>query len=208
MKNLSLTLRLLPVLLAGLAPSAHAEKADRLRDLVIEAAQCTGDGLKEVRSCSGNAVVTKGTLILRGSKLEVRDDPQGNQFFTVTSDASQTAFFRQKREGLDEYYEGQAQTIEYDTKTDTARMIQKAQLRRYRGAVLADESLGALMVYNNTTDQVTLDGQPRNAAKGATNGRVRIVQTPAAAASAPATAPDPKTAPALRSSTSLGGTKP
>jgi lipopolysaccharide export system protein LptA len=89
------------------------------------------------------------------------------------------------------------------------KFIGRAELRRYRGAVLADETQGSLITYENTTDVFTVDGaalggrQPSASA----GGRVRAVlspRDPASAASAPA-APASRSVAPLRPSTSLGG---
>lgn len=178
-----------------------AEKADRQQKLVLEADVCVEDGLRQVTACSGNVIITQGTLVLRGARLEQREDPQGFMNYRITSEGAQTPFYRQKREGVDEFIEAQAQTIEYDGRNDTVKLVQNAQLRRLRGAVLAEEALGAMIVYNNLTDQTTIDGKPQ----GGTGGRLRAVRIPVAAASAPATG---KAALPLRAASALAGPKP
>ena len=87
------------------------------------------------------------------------------------------------------------------------RFITRAELRRYRGAVLNDEITGAVIVYNNLTDVFTVDGRPTtgsgSAAGNATGGRVRAVLAPKdPPPPAPATGGP---APALRPSNTLGG---
>ncbi|RQO80937.1 lipopolysaccharide transport periplasmic protein LptA [Acidovorax sp. FJL06] len=215
--------RILPLLLlaalAGPVGVAHAEKADRAKPMNIEADTLRHDELKQTSVFSGRVVMTKGTIVLRGARLDVRQDADGYQFGVVTADAGKRAFFRQKRDTVpgapDEYIEGESEVIEYDGKADNVRFITRAELRRYRGAALSDEITGAVIVYNNLTDVFTVDGQraPATNAAGdapAPGNRVRAVLapkdpkpgTPAAAAAAPA-APSP--APVLRPSTSLGG---
>ncbi len=155
-------------------------------------------------------VLTKGTIVIRGAQIDVRQDAEGYQFGVVTAEPGKRAFFRQKREGLDEYIEGEGETIEYDSRADTVKFISRAELRRYRGATLNDEMTGGVIVYNNTTDVFTIDGA---AAKGSPAGRVRAMLTPVpdAAVTAPSTqvnkAPTPAPTPALRDSTTLGGEK-
>lgn len=180
---------------------AIAEKADRQQKLVLEADVCVEDGLRQVTACSGNVIISQGTLLLRGARLEQREDPQGFVNYRITSEGEQTPFYRQKREGVDEFIEAQAQTIEYDGRTDTVKLMQNAQLRRLRGAALAEEALGALIVYNNLTDQTTIDGKPQ----GGGGGRVRAVRIPAAVTSAPASS---KAALPLRAASALAGPKP
>ena len=211
--------RLLPILLlAALACTfgvAHAEKADRAKPMNIEADALRHDELKQTSVFSGRVVMTKGSIVLRGARLDVRQDADGYQFGVVTAEAGKRAFFRQKRDTLpgapDEYIEGESEVIEYDGKADNVRFITRAELRRYRGAVLSDEITGAVIVYNNLTDVFSVDGKrtATNAAGDAPapGSRVRAVlapKDPPPAAAAPEAA-SPASAPALRPSNSLGG---
>jgi len=113
------------VLLAGAAGAALAEKADRNKPMNIEADSLRYDDLKQVSVFSGRVVLTKGTIQIRGAQIEVRQDPDGFQFGVVTGTPQSLAFFRQKREGLDEFIEGEGETIEYDGKADTVKFIRK-----------------------------------------------------------------------------------
>ena len=211
-----MTHRLLPLLvlaaLTGLAGMAHAEKADRAKPMNIEADALRHDELKQTSVFSGRVVMTKGTIVLRGARLDVRQDADGYQYGVVTAEAGKRAFFRQKRDTVagapDEFIEGESEVIEYDGKADNVRFITRAELRRYRGSVLNDQITGAVIVYNNLTDVFTVDGNPSNASSANPGGRVRAIIAPRAAASAPAAAPaTPSVNSTLRSSTTLGGDK-
>jgi lipopolysaccharide export system protein LptA len=162
--------------LFSLVPGAHAEKSDRTQAMNVESDALRYDDLKQTSVFSGNVVLTKGSILIRGGQIEVRQDPEGYQYGVVTGIPGKQAFFRQKRDGLDEFIEGEGDTIEYDGKADTVRFIQKAKLRRLRGAILADEVTGALIVYENQSDRFTVDGAPKTA--GAPAGRVRAMLTP------------------------------
>ena len=177
MKNPSLSLLLLSAIL-GIAPVAQAEKADRNKPMNIEADALRYDDVKQRSGFSGHVVLTKGTIVVRGAQLEVRQDPDGYQFAVVTGTPDAQAFFRQKREALDEFIEGESDTIEYDGRADKVKFIKKAHMRRLRGATLADEITGALIVYENLTDMFTVDGLPRQGAQPVSGGRVRAVLTP------------------------------
>jgi lipopolysaccharide export system protein LptA len=177
MKNPSLSLLLLSAIL-GIAPVAQAEKADRNKPMNIEADALRYDDVKQLSVFSGHVVLTKGTIVVRGAQLEVRQDPDGYQFAVVTGTPDAQAFFRQKREALDEFIEGESDTIEYDGRADKVKFIKKAHMRRLRGATLADEITGALIVYENLTDMFTVDGLPRQGAQPVSGGRVRAVLTP------------------------------
>ncbi len=162
---------------AGLVWSglALAEKADRNQPLNAEADSLRYDDARQTSVFTGNVVITKGTILIRGAVVEVRQDPQGNQFGVVNGSP---AFFRQKRDGVEEFIEGTGQRIEYDSKADTVRFIGNAVMRRFKGTQLSDETTGSVIVYNNTTDVFTVDGGSANRSADNPSGRVRAMLTP------------------------------
>ena len=200
------TLASLPLLLAlALAATpAGAEKADRNKPMNVEADSLRYDDLRQTSVFSGKVVVTKGSIVIRGARVTVKQDPEGFQFGTVTAEPGKRAFFRQKRDGVDEYVEGEADTIEYDGRADRVKFVGRAEMRRLRGETVNDETSGSVITYDNSNDQFTVDG---GAAAGGTpanpGGRVRATIAPRTTASAPA-APQPSgPTPRLRSSTTL-----
>lgn len=174
-------------LLAGLAAfPAAAERADRSKPMNVEADALRYDDLQQTSVFTGKVVVTKGTIVIRGAKVDVKQDPEGYQFGVVTADPGKQAYFRQKREGVDEYIEGEGETIEYDGKADRVKFIGKAEMRRLRGATVNDETSGSVITYDNTNDQFTVDGGVATATPSNPGGRVRATLAPRAAASAAA----------------------
>lgn len=202
--NTPLPQLLLCVACALMGGVASAEKADRNKPMNIESDALRYDDLKQVSVFTGRVVLTKGTILIRGAVLEVRQDPEGYQFGVVTAEPGQQAFFRQKREGVDEYIEGEGDTIEYDSKADLVKFIKSAKMRRLRGATLADEVTGSVIHYDNNTDVFTVDGGPAKAGTSGGRGRVRAMLTPKPELVAP-NASQP--APALRATTTLGEDK-
>ncbi len=187
---------------------ALAEKADRNKPMNIEADTLRYDDLKQVSIFTGRVVLTKGTIQIRGAQLEVRTDPEGYQYGVVTGSAESPAFFRQKREGLEEFIEGEGETIDYDGKADVVKFIKKAQMRRYRGSTLADEITGSLIVYENLTDKYSVDGGSTKGATGTPNapaGRGRAMLTPKAEPGATNPAAPVVPPATLRQTTTLGG---
>ena len=179
----------------------QAERADRDKPMNIEADAMRYDDLKQTNVFTGNVLMTKGTIVTRGARVDVRKDAQGYQFGVVTAEAGKRAFFRQKREGVDEYMEGEGEVIEYDGRADKVTFIRRAVLRRYVGTQLNDEVTGGVIVYDNVSEVFTVDaGKP---GQGASGGRVRAVLTPQPSASTPA-APVVPTQP-LRPSQRLDG---
>lgn len=189
MKTTHLPLLVLLALL-GLAAGVRAEKADRSKPMNIEADSLRYDDLKQVSVFTGRVLLSKGTIQIRAERLEVRQDPDGYQFGLASGTADKPAFYRQKREAVDEYIEGEGETIAYDGRADTVTFNRRAQLRRLRGSVVADEISGGTIVYANLTDLFTVDGVANKGPSGALGtGRVRVMLTPkpeAPAASEPA----------------------
>lgn len=206
-------------MLAGLVPMAQAEKADRTKPMNIEADAMRYDDLKQTSVFTGNVVMTKGTIIIRGTRIDVRQDPDGYQYGVVTAAPGKLAYYKQKRDaGTDEWIEGESEVIEYDSRADNVKFIRRAVMRRLYGATVNDESSGPLIVYDQSNDTFTVNGSslPPNAAVAAPQGgRVRAILTPKAAASAPAAgtrpaaaapaAAPPASGTGLRSSSTLGG---
>lgn len=161
---------------------AAAEKADRYQPLHYEGDRAEADGLKQVYTLKGNVIITKGTIQIRSDQAQIRQSPEGYASAVVTASAGKLAQFRQKRDGVAETIEGEAERIEYDARSDTVRFVNRAVLRRYRGQALADEVTGNLITYDNTTEMFQAQGTPDATAPA---GRVRGVLAPRDSASAP-----------------------
>lgn len=209
-------LPLLTVLACILLPgTASAEKADRNKPMNIEADALRYDDNKQTSVFTGRVVLTKGTMVIRGAQLDVRQDTAGYQYGVVTAEPGKLAFFRQKRDtrpGLqDEFMEGEAEVIEYDGRADTVKFLRRSQLRRYIGSQLNDTMDGVVIVYDNTTSVLTVDGGPAKAGEPVQNQRVRAMLTPRVDESRPGNVPPapalPASTPVLRSTTTLGGPK-
>ncbi|VTU39358.1 lipopolysaccharide transport periplasmic protein LptA [Variovorax sp. PBL-E5] len=213
----------LALALAGFGSAALAEKADRGKPMNIESDAMRYDDLKQTSVFTGNVVVTKGTIIIRGARIDVRQDPEGYQYGVVTAAPGKLAYYKQKRDaGVDEWIEGESEVIEYDSRADNVKFIRRAVMRRLIGAKVNDESSGPLIVYDQSNDTFTVNGStlpPDAGVSAPASGRVKAILTPkaqppvapaSAGASAPAAkpaAPAPVAAPGtgLRSSTTLDG---
>ena len=154
----------LVVAVAGLfaaGPQAFAERADKDKAAVIGADRSDGNDLDQVHVYTGDVVLTKGTIILRADQLTLKEDPEGYNFGTaIATKPNKLAYFKQKREGVDEYIEGQAERIEYDEKSDTIRLFNRAVVKRLVAGRDADELRGERISYNSRTELYSADGQP------------------------------------------------
>ncbi len=172
----------------SIAP-AYAELADRTKPMHIEADSMRYDDIGKITNATGRVIATKGTLLLRADAVEVRQDAEGHNFMVATANKGNQVFMRQKREGLNEFYEGQANRAERNEKTLITTLIGKATLRRMVGTSLADEVQGDTIVYNEATEvyNVTSGAASGTPPSGVPSGRVRATiapRTPAPATSA------------------------
>jgi lipopolysaccharide export system protein LptA len=158
------------LLLGLLAPGGVlAEKADREKPINLESDRVTVDDAKQIATFEGRVVLTQGTLIIRGDRMEVRQDNQGFQYGTTWGNL---AYFRQKREGYDEYIEGWAERIEYDGRADKVQMFNRASMKKG-----ADEVHGNYISYDANTEFFQVIGGGTRTA-GGNDGRVRAVLQP------------------------------
>ena len=198
-------------LLALFALPVAAEKADRDKPMNAEADALRYDDLKQTSVFTGNVVITKGSTIIRGERVDVRQDAEGYQQAKIVAPAGKLAFYRKKRDLVDEYIEGEAELIEYDSRADVVKFMRRAVLRRYNGAVLADETTGSQITYDNVTDVFTVDGGAQNRTAANPSGRVRALLAPrvtaSAASAAAATAVPTGPVPSLRPSKALDSEK-
>lgn len=163
---------------------AHSERADRDKPVNLEADRVTLDEAKQTASFEGNVVLTQGTLMIRGDRMVVQQDATGFKYGTAYGNL---ASFRQKREGYDEYVEGYAERIEYDSKAEKVQMFNRAYIKKTN-----DDVRGNYISYDATTEFFrVLGGGQKAATAGNPEGRVRAVIQPkskdAPAAGAPLT---------------------
>ena len=205
MKCSFLSLILLAVLASASTVPAAAESGDRDKPMNAEADALRYDDLKQTSVFTGNVVITKGTTIIRGAKVDVSQDPEGYQLAVSIAAPGKLAYFRKKRDGVDEYIEGEGERIEYDSRADLVKFIKRAVVRRFKGATLSDETTGALITYDNNTDVFSVDGGAQNRSAGNPSGRIRAILSPRVAAAAPTATAPAAVAPVLRPSTAMGG---
>ncbi len=185
---------LLALCASSLALPSYAEKADREQPMQIEADSMRHDEAKQLTQFTGKVQATKGTLVLRAARMEVQQDAKGRQVARLWATPSERVFFRQKREGVNEFTEGEAEQVTYDNQADTITLTQRAEVRILRGDQVADQLNGHTIVFNNTSEVMTVDGQAPNG----TGQRVRAILTPRN--SSVPTAPNTPASPSLRTS--------
>jgi lipopolysaccharide export system protein LptA len=126
------------ILFLLLSANVFAEKADRDKPLQIEAQRMSIDDAKKIQILEGDVILTKGTLTLRAERIIITEDQYGFQKSTAFAAKGGVAHFRQKREGKNEYIEGQAERIEYNTANEVAELFHRAWVQGGEDLVKGD----------------------------------------------------------------------
>lgn len=178
------------------AQPAFAEKADREKPINIEANRVTVDDAKQIATFTGDVVMTQGTLVIRGSRMQVQQDSNGFKSGVAWGDL---AYFKQKREGYDEYIEGWAERIEYDGRSDRVQMFVRASMKKG-----GDEVHGNYISYDGNTEFFQVVNQsPGQKTPESAASRVRAVIQPKTKAT-----PPPSPALPLKPSASVAAPRP
>jgi lipopolysaccharide export system protein LptA len=183
---LSTALAAVALALAGAA--AHAERADRSKPMSVSSTGANPDVVdlkKHSAVFVGNVIITQGTLEIHADRVEVSEDPDGQRLGFAFGSAERPATFRQKRDGEDEYSEGDASRIEYDSAANRVRFVGAAHLRMLKGTVVTDQANAALITYDTATDTIKLGSGDASTAAASSGGRTTVVFTPKPAGSAP-----------------------
>jgi len=170
---------IISMLMYVLTGHALAERADREKPTNIEANQMFYDESKQLNTFIGNVVVTRGTLVMHGEKLVLKKDSAGYQFGTLFAPSGGVATFRQKRDGgKDLWMEGYAaDRIEYDTKTEIAKLFKRSKVKMLDGSKITDEVEGEYISYDTRAEFYTANNTASGESKPGA-GRVRAVIQP------------------------------
>ena len=170
-------------------PMAFAEQADTAQPTKIKAMRMIYDDVNQVNTFIGNVRLTRGTLIMKGDRMTIRQDPEGNQYGTLYGKKGELAFFRQKRDGGPNLWvEGYAERIEYDSQTEISKLFYRAKLLRLEGKRIVDEVNGNFISYESPTEIYTVSNVVKGDPK--TKGeRIKVILPPKNKASSGATTP-------------------
>lgn len=115
-----------------------AERADRDKPMQLEANRISIDDAKKIQILEGDVIITKGTMTLKADRVVVTEDQYGFQKGVAFAGKSGLARFRQKKEGKDEYMEGEAERIEYNTNSEIAELFHRAWVKSGEDQVKGD----------------------------------------------------------------------
>jgi len=159
------------VMFTSVCMSANADRADRDQPVNIEADSVEIDDKKQEAVFSGGVVLTQGTLMLKADRIVVKQSESGFQSGVAYG---KPAYFRQKREGYDDFIEGEAERLVYNGEAEKIELFTKAKLKRG-----GDEVRGAYISYNALTEFFEVNsGDSSTEAPGSPRGRVRAIIQP------------------------------
>jgi lipopolysaccharide export system protein LptA len=155
------------------ASAASAEKADKEKKITFSADD--GSGISQGTpggTLKGNVIITQGTITIRADRIDFKQNPDNSMSATAYGNPIS---FRQKRDDVDEYYEGYAQRAVYDGSKELLELFDRALLKRSA----TDEVRSNYVWYNSKTGEYHAEARPD--APGAVDGpgaRVRGVFQP------------------------------
>jgi lipopolysaccharide export system protein LptA len=169
-----------PVLAAVLAVLAvlaalpvHAQRDDKKQPINYSADTGDVNYQTKVGNLAGNVIITQGTMTIRADRIRFRQNADNSVSATAYGNP---ITFRQKRDGVDEYFEGYAQRAEYDGEKELLELFDRALLKRGQ-----DEIRSNYISYNTRTELFRAEGRPDAPtvpADGGPGARVRGVFQP------------------------------
>ena len=145
----------LPIAFVALVlPARHAVAEQNDKKQPINYSANTGDVnyQTKVGNLSGNVVITQGTMTIRADKIVFKQNADNSISATASGNP---LTFRQKRDGVDEYFEGYAQRAEYDGEKELLELFDRALLKRGQ-----DEIRSNYISYNTRSELFRAEGRP------------------------------------------------
>jgi len=155
--------------LLPLAFGAAAEKADREKEIVVNADRIVADDAKKTSVSEGNVVVTQGTMRMTADKVTVREDSEKHKYYVANGSP---VTFKQKLDNSEEWVEGFAQRAEFDDLNDVLRLYDKARVLRSKNEITGD-----YITYDMRRELAEVTGGTPGR-QATTGGRVKAVIQP------------------------------
>ena len=127
--------------------------------------------------------VSTQAILVRADRITVRQDTDGFQTSVATGNPAR---FRQKRDGKEEWLDGEALRIEIDDRNEKIDLLEKARLMRDK-----DEVRGDAISVDARSEFFSVTGGKSAVSAGNPEGRVRAVIQPKARPEEPAAVPGP-----------------
>lgn len=142
---------MLCAVLAGM-PLAHAEKADREKNIEFQGDTGGGNADTKTGELVGHVIITQGTMTIQADRVTFKQNADNSMSATAYGNPVR---FREKRDGADDYYEGYAQRIVYDGEKRFIELFENALLKK-----TGDEIRSNYITYSAATEKFTAEGRP------------------------------------------------
>jgi len=134
------------------AAAAHAEKADREKNIEFQGDSGGGNAESKTGELVGHVVITQGTMAIQADRVTFKQNADNSLSATAYGNPVR---FREKRDGADDYYEGYAQRIVYDGEKRFIELFDNALLKKS-----GDEIRSNYITYSAATEKFTAEGRP------------------------------------------------
>jgi lipopolysaccharide export system protein LptA len=143
----------LPFLALILSSPVFAETADREKPMNIVADHCLAEQKTQQTVCTGNVIVTQGTMVMRADKVTIRQDAEGKQF---AKGEGRPVRFKQKLDS-GEMLDAESLSFDYDEVKGVMVLIDKAWVKKGQDIVMGDT-----ITYNLNTEFYQAQSKPGN----------------------------------------------
>jgi len=131
---------------------AHAEKADREKNIEFQGDTGGGNAENKTGELVGHVIITQGTMTIQADRVTFKQNADNSVSATAYGNPVR---FREKRDGADDYYEGYAQRIVYDGEKRFIELFDNALLKK-----TGDEIRSNYITYSAATEKFTAEGRP------------------------------------------------
>ncbi|HEX4879842.1 MAG TPA: lipopolysaccharide transport periplasmic protein LptA [Limnobacter sp.] len=170
----TLKLPVLMLLALTVALPAAALESDKQQPTTIDANAMTYNEKTNVNVFTGNVLLTRGSLVIRGDKLTLVERADGTQFATVEGNPAR---FKQQRDSKTSevlLINGTGNTIEFDGSKSLVTLSGNASIQKSADGQLTESISGSKITYEQNTEFLNVVGAPNS--KGQT--RVQAVIKP------------------------------
>jgi len=132
--------------------AAHGERADRDKPIFYQGDTGGANLNSKDGELAGNVVITQGTLAIHADRIVFHQNPDNSLSATAYGNP---VTFREKRDGVDEYYEGYAQRIVYNGQKRFLELFDRALLKKS-----GDEIRSNYITYDAASEIFKAEGRP------------------------------------------------
>ncbi|HEX4916456.1 MAG TPA: lipopolysaccharide transport periplasmic protein LptA [Limnobacter sp.] len=142
---------------------AMALESDKKQPTTIDANAMTYNEKTNVNVFTGNVLLTRGSLVIRGDKLTLVERPDGTQFATVEGNPAR---FKQQRDSKTNevlLINGTGNTIEFDGAKSIVTLSGNASIQKSADGQLTESISGSKITYEQNTEFLNVVGAPNSA---------------------------------------------